>query len=106
MLDKIIKYSLNNKFLILVCFIGLLIFGTWTAANMEVDVFPDLTAPTVVVMTDAHGLAPEEVEKLVTYPIETSVNGARDVRRVRSASSQGFSFVWVEFDWGLSLIHI
>jgi len=100
MLDKIIKYSLNNKFLILVCFIGLLIFGTWTAANMEVDVFPDLTAPTVVVMTDAHGLAPEEVEKLVTYPIETSVNGARDVRRVRSASSQGFSFVWVEFDWG------
>jgi CzcA family heavy metal efflux pump len=100
MLNNIIKFSLNNKYLILLCSLVLVVFGVRTASNMDVDVFPDLTAPTVVVMTDAHGMASEEVERLVTFPIETSVNGATDVRRVRSASSQGFSFVWVEFDWG------
>lgn len=78
----------------------LVIIGIRTAGKMDVDVFPDLTAPTVVVMTDAQGMASEEVEKMVTFPIETAVNGATDVRRVRSASSQGYSFVWVEFDWG------
>lgn len=100
MLNQIIKFSLNNKYLILLLSVVLVVFGTRTAMNMDVDVFPDLTAPTVVVMTDAHGMASEEVEKLVTFPIEAAVNGATDVRRVRSASSQGFSFVWIEFDWG------
>ena len=100
MLNNIIKFSLNNKYLILLCSVVLVVFGMRTAMNMDVDVFPDLTAPTVVVMTDAHGMASEEVEKLVTFPIEAAVNGATDVRRVRSASSQGFSFVWIEFDWG------
>ncbi len=100
MLNNIIKFSLNNKYLVLLASVVLVIFGVKTASEMDVDVFPDLTAPTVVVMTDAHGMASEEVERLVTFPIETSVNGATDVRRVRSVSSQGFSFVWVEFDWG------
>ncbi len=100
MINNIIKFSLNNKYLILVASVVLLIFGTKTATEMDVDVFPDLTAPTVVVMTDAHGMASEEVERLVTFPIEAAVNGATGVRRVRSASSQGYSFVWVEFDWG------
>ena len=103
MLNSIIKFSLNNKYLILLSSVVLLVFGTRTAMNMDVDVFPDLTAPTVVVMTDAHGMASEEVERLVTFPIESAVNGATDVRRVRSASSQGYSFVWVEFDWGTDI---
>jgi len=81
-----------------------MIVGLHTAKNMDVDIFPDLTAPTVVVMTDAHGMASEEVERLVTFPIETAVNGATDVRRVRSTSSQGFSFVWIEFDWGMDVL--
>lgn len=100
MLNNLIRFSLNNKYLVLLASVVLVILGTRTAVNMDVDVFPDLTAPTVVVMTDAHGMVSEEVEKLVTYPIETAVNGATDVRRVRSNSSHGFSFVWVEFDWG------
>lgn len=99
MINNIIKFSLNNKFFVLVSALAILIVGLRTAIKMDVDVFPDLTAPTVVVMTDAHGMASEEVERLVTFPIETAMNGATDVRRVRSASSQGFSFVWIEFDW-------
>lgn len=104
MLNNIIKFSLKNKYFILISSLLLLIFGTRTAINMDVDVFPDLTAPTVVVMTDAHGVASEEVERLITFPIETAVNGATGVRRVRSVSSQGFSFVWVEFDWGTDVL--
>lgn len=99
MLNKIIHFSLSNRLLIIVASVLLIVFGTYTAGRMEVDVFPDLTAPTVVVLTEAHGMAPEEVEKLVTFAIETSVNGATNVRRVRSSSSAGISIVWVEFEW-------
>ncbi len=102
-LNSIIKFSLNNKLFILLGAILLIVGGTYTTQKMDIDVFPDLTAPTVVVMTDAHGMASEEVERLVTFPIETAVNGATDVRRVRSASMQGYSFVWVEFDWGADI---
>jgi CzcA family heavy metal efflux pump len=103
MLDRILQLSLDNRLLVILLAVVLMVAGLQIASRMDVDVFPDITAPTVVVMTDAHGMAAEEVERLVTFPIETAVNGATDVRRVRSASSQGFSFVWVEFDWGTDI---
>lgn len=103
MLNRIVKFSLNNRLILLLMFGLLLGYGSYIAVNMEVDVFPDLTAPTVVILTEAHGMAPEEVEQLVTFKVETAVNGATDVRRVRSSSSAGFSIVWVEFEWGVDV---
>lgn len=103
MLNRIIKYALHNRLLIIAGSVLLLLSGSYTAYKMDIDVFPDLTAPTVVVLTEAHGMAPEEVEKLVTFQIETSVNGATDVRRVRSSSAAGLSLVWVEFNWGTDI---
>ncbi len=102
-LDLFVSASLNNPFLALILAMGLFVGGSWVAATFPVDVFPDLTAPTVTVVTDAHGLAPEDVETAITFPIETALNGALGVRRVRSKSAQGISVVWADFEWGTDI---
>ena len=96
-INNIIRFSLKNQLTVFLGVVLVIVGGFWSSQHMDIDVFPDLTAPTVVVMTDAHGMAAEEVERLVTFPIETAVNGATNVRRVRSASTYGFSFVWMCF---------
>ncbi len=103
MLNYLISFSLKNRMIVIAGFTLVLIFGTYTALNMDVDVFPDLTAPTVTVLTEAHGMATEEVEKLVSFPLESSLNGSPNIRRIRSSSAMGISIVWVEFEWGTEI---
>lgn len=102
-MNGIIHFSLKNRLLVLLGAALIVAGGLWSADRIDVDVFPDLTAPTVVIMSDARGMSAEEVERLVTFPVETAVNGAANVRRVRSSSMYGYSFVWVEFDWGMDV---
>ncbi len=104
MLTKLIYLSLNNRILIVLVSLALMAVGFYMTTTMPVDVFPDFTAPTVTILTEAHGMAPTEVETLVTFPIETAMNGAAGVRRVRSATAVGFSVIWVEFEWGTDIL--
>ena len=102
-MKRLIEWSVDHNWMVLGCSLLLLAAGAWSAREMPVDVFPDLTAPTVTVLTEGRGMSPGEMEALVTFPIETAVNGASGVRRVRSATALGISVTWVEFDWGTNI---
>src|SRR4026208_2184701 len=99
----LIQWSIDHHWVVILMSAALLVAGIWTARAMPVDVFPDLTAPTVTILTEGHGMAPDEMESLVTFPIESAINGASSVRRVRSATALGVAVVWVEFDWGTDI---
>src|SRR4051795_6903072 len=99
-MKRLIEWSIDHHWMVLAFSLLLLAGGVWTAFEMPIDVFPDLTAPTVTILTEGHGMAPEEMESLVTFPLESAINGASGVRRVRSATAVGVAVVWVEFDWG------
>ena len=103
MISQTVRWSLENRLFVFLAAAGLLVWGALEAARMPVDVFPDLSAPTVTVVAEAHGMAPEEVETLITFPIETALNGASGVRRTRSATTVGSAVVWVDFDWGMDI---
>ena len=103
LLNKIVKFSIENRLTVVIIALLVMGIGVYTASTMDIDVFPDLTAPTVTVMTEAHGMVAEDVEKLITFPIETTVNGAPNVRRVRSATYAGVSIVWIDFEWGMDI---
>src|SRR6478752_6899886 len=102
-MKRLIQWSIDHHWMVMVFSALLLLGGIWTASEMPVDVFPDLTAPTVTILTEGHGMAPEEMESLVTFPLESAINGASGVRRVRSATAVGIAVVWVEFDWGTDI---
>jgi len=102
-MKRIIQWSIDHHWIVIGLSVLLLGAGVWTARQMPIDVFPDLTAPTVTILTEGHGMAPEEMESLVTFPIESAINGASGVRRVRSATAVGIAVVWVEFDWGTDI---
>src|SRR6187402_2156005 len=102
-MKRLIQWSVEHHWMVLAFSVLLFAAGSWTARDMPVDVFPDLTAPTVTVLTEGHGMAPDEMESLVTFPIEASINGASGVRRVRSATALGIAVVWVEFEWGTDI---
>src|SRR6266700_3738201 len=102
-MKRLIQWSIDHHWMVMIFSVLLLVGGIWTASEMPVDVFPDLTAPTVTILTEGHGMAPEEMESLVTFPLESAINGASNVRRVRSATALGVAVVWVEFDWGTDI---
>src|SRR6476661_6382700 len=102
-MKRLIQWSIDHHWMVIVFSALLLAGGVWTALEMPVDVFPDLTAPTVTILAEGRGMAPEEMESLVTFPIESAINGASNVRRVRSATALGIAVVWVEFDWGMDI---
>ena len=104
LLDALIRWSLRNRLTVLALAAAFLVWGSYVAVRMPVDVLPDLTAPTVTVLVEGHGMAPTDMEALVTFPIEAALNGASGVRRVRSSTAVGIAVIWVDFDWGADVL--